>query len=195
MQQRGNPVLLVLCGLPPLLENLARSKSYTERMFSVEELGHLTAPEDRRALTEPARGTGREFEAGVVRHVVAQTGGYPFFVQSWGDALWRGSTGAIIDATDLTRLEPRIAEALDRSFYESRLARVGTWEKRVMLAIAQHGEEARIGEVQRTSGIPNSGIQPAVSRLSRRGLLYRPSRGVVAFTAPMFGAFLRRRAL
>ena len=33
-------------------------------------------------------------------------------------------------------------------------------------------------------------LQPT---LVRKGLLYRPTRGVVAFSAPLFGAYLRRR--
>jgi len=32
-----------------------------------------------------------------------------------------------------------------------------------------------------------------VTRLVRKGLVYRPARGRVAFTAPMFGAYIRRR--
>jgi hypothetical protein len=31
-----------------------------------------------------------------------------------------------------------------------------------------------------------------MANLVDKGLIYRPERGVVAFTAPMFGAFLRR---
>ena len=44
VQQRGIALMLVLCGLPPILENLARSKSYTERMFTLEHLGNLRPP-------------------------------------------------------------------------------------------------------------------------------------------------------
>jgi hypothetical protein len=33
---------------------------------------------------------------------------------------------------------------------------------------------------------------PLIGYLVDKGLVYRPSRGVVAFTAPMFGAYLRR---
>jgi len=38
----------------------------------------------------------------------------------------------------------------------------------------------------------NNEIQPTISSLIQKGLIYRPERARVAFTAPMFGAFLRR---
>lgn len=52
-QQDGLPVMLVACGLPPLIENLAAAQSYTERMFEGQRVGALGAPEDRLALVRP----------------------------------------------------------------------------------------------------------------------------------------------
>jgi hypothetical protein len=39
----------------------------------------------------------------------------------------------------------------------------------------------------------NNAVQPTLRSLVHKGLVYRPERGRVAFTAPMFGAFIRRR--
>jgi hypothetical protein len=36
------PVMLVVCGLPPLVTNLQRARSHSERLFRAEELGNLT---------------------------------------------------------------------------------------------------------------------------------------------------------
>jgi len=46
-------MMLMLCGLPPVVDNLSRSKSYSERMFATLELGNLRPPEDRAALVDP----------------------------------------------------------------------------------------------------------------------------------------------
>ena len=78
---------LVLCGLPSLVENLAKSKSYTERMFNVEELGNLRPPEDKRALTEPAAHLGRTYTEETVSAVLDDTAGYPVFIQLYGDQI------------------------------------------------------------------------------------------------------------
>jgi hypothetical protein len=193
-QQRGVPVMLVLCGLPPLVENLSRSKSYSERMFIPERLGDLRPPEDRAALTDPAVRHGRRFDEEVVDAVVEDTGGYPFFIQLYGDALWNGSPAQTITMRDLKRLRPRILSVLDEGFFESRYQRAGTIERRILHAIAeQGGESATTEQVQMRTGWTNSELQPRLAALVSKGLVYRPARGQVAFTAPMFGAFLRRR--
>lgn len=193
-QQRGVPVMLVLGGLPPLAENLARSKSYSERMFVSERLGNLRPPEDQAALVDPAVRLGRRFEPEVVDAVTEDSGGYPFFIQLYGDALWAGSSGELITMRDLRRLRPRILTALDNGFFDSRYLRAGTVERRVLHAIAdQGGESATTEQIQMRTGWTNSELQPRLAALLQKGLVYRPQRGRIAFTAPMFGAYLRRR--
>lgn len=194
-QQRGVPVMLVLGGLPPLIENLSRSKSYSERMFVPERLGNLRAPEDQAALIDPAARLGRRYDPAVVDAVAEDSGGYPFFIQLYGDALWGGSSGAVITMRDFRRLRPRIVAALDTGFFESRYLRAGTVERRVLHAIAdQGGESATSEQIQMRTGWNNSELQPRLAALLQKGLVYRPERGRIAFTAPMFGAYLRRRS-
>lgn len=118
VQQRGVPLVLVLCGLPSVVEHLARSKSYSERMFTTEVLGNLRPPEDCAALEGPAARHGRRFAEDAVEAVVGDTAGYPFF---------------------------------------------------------------------------NNQPQPVLRSMVRKGLIYRPERGRIAFTAPMFGAYIGRR--
>jgi hypothetical protein len=55
------------------------------------------------------------------------------------------------------------------------------------------GEGAALEHVVRASGLANNLLHPILRSLIQKGLVYRPERGRVAFTAPMFGAFLRRR--
>jgi AAA ATPase domain len=193
VQQRGSPVLLVLCGLPPILENLARAKSYSERMFTLEHLGNLRPPEDRAALVDPARALGREYEEAAVAAILQQTAGYPYFLQLYGDLLWRGTAGATITLADFERLRPEIESVLDRGFYESRYLRTTPRERAVLHAIAQQGEQASVRQIQAASGLANNVLQPTLASLVRKGLVYRPARGLVAFSAPLFGAYLRRR--
>ena len=51
VQQHGLPLMLMLCGLPPVVDNLSRSKSYSERMFTTLVLG-TTQPEALQTLAE-----------------------------------------------------------------------------------------------------------------------------------------------
>src|SRR4030088_1887587 len=59
VQQHSLPLMLMLCGLPPVVGHLSRSKSYSERMFATQELGYLRPPEDRAAFGDPAGRLGR----------------------------------------------------------------------------------------------------------------------------------------
>jgi hypothetical protein len=57
-QRLGLAVMLVVCGLPTLTDNLARAKSYSERMFQAELLDALRPPEDGLAFTRPIHAVG-----------------------------------------------------------------------------------------------------------------------------------------
>ena len=192
VQQKGLPLMLMLCGLPPLVDNLSRSKSYSERMFSTMVLGNLRPPEDRAALVDPAVRLGRRFADDVVEPVMTDSGGYPFFIQVYGDALWTGTQGETISLADLRRLRPRILATLDAGFFRARYVRASPNERKLMHDIASHGESATIEQIQQASGRRNNELQPTISALIQKGLVYRPERARVAFTAPMFGAFILR---
>jgi hypothetical protein len=192
VQQHGLPLMLMLCGLPPVVDNLARSKSYSERMFTTMVLGNLRPPEDRAALVDPAVRLGRRFADDVIDAVLNDTGGYPFFIQVYGDSLWNASQGETINMGDLRRLRPRILATLDAGFFRARYVRASPNERRLMREIATFGETATIEQIQHASGKRNNEIQPTISTLIQKGLVYRPERARIGFTAPMFGAFLLR---
>lgn len=192
VQQHSLPLMLMLCGLPPVVDNLARSKSYSERMFATLELGNLRPPEDRAAFVDPAVRLGRRYADEVVDAVMVDSGGYPFFIQVYGDALWSGSHGETIAMADFRRLRPRILATLDSGFFRARYVRASPNERQLMRNIATFGETATIEQLQQVSGRRNNEIQPTVSALIQKGLVYRPERARIAFTAPMFGAFLLR---
>src|SRR6266581_4036564 len=155
-------------------------------------LGNLRPPEDRAALVDPATRLGRRFADEVVDEVMIDSGGYPFFIQVYGDALWNGSHGETIQIADLRRLRPRILATLDAGFFRARYVRASPNERKLMRNIASFGESATIEQLQQASGKRNNEIQPTISALIQKGLIYRPERARVAFTAPMFGAFLNR---
>ncbi len=170
VQQHGLPLMLMLCGLPPVVDNLARSKSYSERMFTTMVLGNLRPPEDRAALVDPATRLGRRFADEVVDEVMIDSGGYPFFIQVYGDALWNGSHGETIQIADLRRLRPRILATLDAGFFRARYVRASPNERKLMRHMAAFGESATVEQLQQASGRRNNEIQPTISALIAKGL-------------------------
>lgn len=189
------PLMLVVCGLPTVTENLARAKSYSERMFQAEELDRLRTPEDLYAFGQPLSVAGRGAEPGLAEMVIADTCGYPYFIQFLGAQLWEASEWPeVVRVQDYEEIRPAVLQALDRTFFDARLSRTSRLERRLLHAIAQDGESASIGSVVRQLAISNGAVQWAVLRLIEKGLLYRPERGTVAFTLPLFGDYLRRRS-
>lgn len=192
-QRESLPFMLVLCGLPTLTENLARARSYTERMFQAEQLDRLQPPEDVRAFTRPLKRVVREHDASVESLVRRDTLGYPFFVQYLGALLWDATTWpAPLTVEDYRHVRPLFLEGLDRSFFDVRLARISAFERRLVRAIAEDGEAAPVRRVVARLGVTNGAAQAAILRLVDKGLVYRPERGVIAFAVPLFGEYVRR---
>src|ERR1700694_4039248 len=192
-QRLGLAVMLVVCGLPTLTDNLARAKSYSERMFQAELLDALRPPEDGLAFTRPIQAAGHSVDTGVVESVRRDTGGYPFHIQFFGALLWEAcSPSATITNLDFERHRPTILRALDGAFFDARLARTSGLERRVLGAVAAGGEVASLQSVREGVNLPNRRMQPLIAELETKGLLYRPERGRLAFTVPLFGDYLRR---
>jgi AAA ATPase domain len=192
-QRSGLAVMLVMSGLPTLTDNLARARSYSERMFQAEVLDALRPPEDVLAFVRPLESSGRAVDAVVVESVRRDTGGYPFHIQFFGALLWEAcSSSACITDADFVRHRPTILRALDRAFFDARLARTSSLERRALRAVAAGGESTALHALRQTLNLPNRRMQPLVSRLEAKGLLYRPERGRLAFTVPLFGDYLRR---
>ena len=188
-------MMLVACGLPTLTDNLARAKSYSERMFQAEKLDALHPHEATLAFARPLEAGDRRADDDVIAAVLKDTGGYPFHIQFFGALLWDAvPTLRTITLRDFQRQRPTILRALDHAFFDARLARTSSAERRVLRAIAAQGEGASIQSLLELLSMSNHGIQPLVARLEGKGLLYRPERGCVSFTVPLFGDYLRRNA-
>ena len=193
VQQEGLPIMLVLSGLPPLIEHLASAKSYTERMFEGHEIGALREPEGRRALTEPAQKAGRDYDPAAVDAILEETGRYPYFIQFYGRELWDVSSSATIDARRFRRSRGEIQRKLDNYFYRARYTRATPAQRQLLREIARIGESASIQQLLETTGKRHNALQMLVRGLIDSGLVYRPDRGQVAFSAPMFGKFVLRQ--
>jgi len=199
------PVMLVMCGLPPLITNLQAARSHSERLFKVEELGNLRLEHDdartspaAAALTKASERSGISFPSDVAQQVAADVSGYPYFIQWYGEALWDAADEAGIDVVDGALYEATkitIQEGLDVEFFEGRYDEAKRAEQLTLrVAGALGGEGFRVGELAEQFGnlTPNA-VQQSVNRLTQNNLIYRVRHGEYAYTAPLFGDFLRRR--
>ena len=199
------PVMLVMCGLPPLITNLQAARSHSERLFKVEELGNLRLEHQRdepspaaAALTKAVEHSGIAFPMEIAERVAADVSGYPYFIQWYGEALWDAADDAgrdLIDAALYEAAKQPIQEGLDREFFEGRYDEAKRAEQLTLrVAGSLGGEGLRVGDLieQFTSLKPNA-VQQSLNRLTQNNLMYRVRYGEYAYTAPLFGDFLRRR--
>lgn len=193
VQQEGLPIMLVLSGLPPLIEHLASAKSYTERMFEGQEIGALRESEGRRALVEPARKADRDYEPAAVDAILEETGRYPYFIQFYGRELWDAASSSTIDVRAFKRSRGEIQHKLDTYFYRARYTRATPAQRQLLREIARIGETATIQQLLETTGKKHNAVQMLIRGLIDSGLVYRPDRGQIAFSAPMFGKFVLRQ--
>jgi len=191
--QRGLPVALVGAGLPPLPRLLRTAKPYAERMFAYHELDRLSDAEARSALVAPAGQRGVEYEPGAVDLIIAASAGYPHFIQEYGRVLWNEVERSPISAGDVEGADVLIKETLNRRFFKDRFEMASDAEQRYLSAMADVGDgPVRSAEVAARAGYKDSGSASVVrDSLLRKDLVYSSRRGLIDFTVPLFGGYLR----
>jgi hypothetical protein len=191
--QRGLPVALVGAGLPPLPRLLRTAKPYAERMFGYHELARLSEAEARSALVAPAGQRGVEYEPGAVDLIIAASAGYPHFIQEYGRVLWNEVEQSPISASDVDGADVLIKETLNRRFFKDRFEMASDAEQRYLSAMADVGDgPVRSAEVAARAGYKDSGSASVVrNSLLRKDLVYSSRRGLIDFTVPLFGGYLR----
>lgn len=191
--QRRLPVALVGAGLPQLRGQMGEAKSYAERLFDFPEVGPLSPDAATLAITKPARDQGVAFEAAAVERIVAETRGYPYFLQEWGKHAWDVAAASPITLADVRTASASAVAALDESFFRVRFDRLTPTEKRYLRAMADLGPGPhRSGDIADRLGRKVTSLAPTRNQLIAKGMIWSPSHGDTAFTVPLFDAFMKR---
>jgi hypothetical protein len=193
MAQRQLPLVLLGAGLPILPALAGESKSYAERLFNFPDVGPLSREDAFRALRDPVRAAGVEFDDDALTEVYRLTLGYPYFLQEWGYQSWNHASASPITLEVVKRATAAVIPRLDANFFRVRFDRLTPSEKRFLRALADLGAGAhRTGEIADKLGVKVTSLGPSRANLIRKGMIYSPSHGDMAFTVPLFDAFMRR---
>ncbi len=191
--QRSLPVTMVGAGLPQIAELAGDARSYSERLFKFPRIGNLDDLDARAALLEPAQAEGAEYSEAALDLAVDVTGGYPYFLQEMGYAVWGVAEGPTITREDIATAVPTYEAKLDESFFRVRLDRATEMESIYLRAMAELGPEAqKAQDVATVIGRKSTQVAPTRAQLINMGLLYTPEHGYAAFTVPHFDKFLKR---
>ena len=195
--QRQLPLLVAGAGLPSLPGLAGQAKSYAERLFVFREINSLPSELVAEALVVPAKAEGVAWQQSALDLAAETTKGYPYFVQEYGKQSWDVAGGpAVITADDVRAAAPIVTAELDSGFYRARLDRTTTAERRYLAAMASlGGGPYRSAEVAAAMGRTTAGVGSIRDALIKRGICHSPRRGHVAFTVPMFDAYIGRANL
>ena len=193
MQQRQLPLVLVGAGLPILPGLAGESKSYAERLFSFPTVGPLPEADAIKALQEPMQAAGVAFDAAALQEIFRNTGGYPYFLQEWGYQAWNHAERSPVTLDVVQECSATVSRRLDENFFRVRFDRLTPREKQFLRAMAELGPgPLRTGDIADKLQAKINLLGPVRASLIKKGMVYSPSHGDMAFTVPLFDAFMRR---
>ena len=191
--QRQLPITMIAAGLPQLLGQMGRAKSYAERLFAFIPIGPLDPVAAANALRLPVEREEEAIDPDAVARIYADTEGYPYFLQEWGKHSWDVADKSPITAADVAQAGVEALAELDASFFRVRFDRLTPAEKRYLRGMATLGPGPhRSGDIAEALGVKVTSVAPTRNSLVAKGMLYSPAHGDTAFTVPLFDAFMRR---
>lgn len=193
MQQRQLPVVLLGAGLPVLPGLAGESKSYAERLFAFPDVGALSETDANKAISEPALAADVVITDEALAETYRLTKGYPYFIQEWGYQIWNLAESSPIGLAVVKSAAESVSRRLDQNFFRVRFDRLTPGEKNFLRAMAELGPGAsRSGDIAACLGVKVNSIGPVRSKLIKKGMIYSPAYGDIAFTVPLFDEFMKR---
>jgi hypothetical protein len=187
------PITMVAAGLPQLVGQTGRARSYAERLFEFVSIDRLDAAAATAALCVPAKREGVDFSGSAIGVILGHTLGYPYFLQEWGRHSWNVAAASPIGQDDAERATHEAVAELDAGFFRIRFDRLTPAERRYLRAMAELGAGPhRSGDIADRMRRNVTSVAPVRNGLIAKGMLFSPAHGDTAFTVPLFDGFMKR---
>jgi hypothetical protein len=187
------PVIFFGAGLPQLAGIAGEAKSYSERLFNYATIGPLSVPAARSAIREPIESEGESIDDEALALIITETEGFPYFLQEWGYQAWNVAETSPINTAHAKTATVNALKRLDDGFFRVRLDRLTPKEREYVFAMASLGKGPyKSSDVAAQLGEPMQKLGPRRAAIIRKGMIYSPEHGDIAFTVPMFDQFLDR---
>jgi hypothetical protein len=136
---------------------------------------------------------GVVFEAPALAEIYRLTKGYPYFLQEWGYQAWNQAPGSPITLQIVQAATTTVISRLDEGFFRVRYDRLTPSERNFLRAMADLGPDAhRTGDIADRLGVKVTSLGPVRAKLIKKGMIYSPAHGDMAFTVPLFDEFMVR---
>jgi hypothetical protein len=186
------PVAFFGAGLTNSAAHLHEARTYTER-WRYPRLGRLDRNDTIAAISVPAEKQGVKFSEDALELLVAETAGYPFFIQEYASVVWTFTEGPTIDIGDIEGRIAGVRTDLDEQFYAPRFARLTDRECAYALALASLGEGAHpVNDVAHALGARSSSVSSIRNQLIKKDVIFASGPGVVEFRMPLTDRFIER---
>ncbi len=192
LSRRRLPLLIFGAGLPCLPALSAAARPHAAALFRHPLLGALPPDDARAALLRPAARLGVPFAPDALDELLRVTGAHPFALQAWAATVWDRLDAPRITLRDIRRAAPDATARLDATVFRPRLDEATPAGRRYLHALAEAGTPCTSAAAALLLGKGTSAFGPVRDSLLRRALIWSPRRGVLEFTVPGFGSFLRR---
>ena len=189
------PIIITAAGLPGIKAAAHKQRTYTERLFVFTDLGNLTRDEISQAICTPLARHNATIDDDAIDAIAKATQGYPYFVQEWAHDAWNAAPTPNITEAIIDDIRPMIEQRLDQTFYAARFDRLAPRERLYLTAMARLGPGPHAtGVIAAALGKDSARVGSIRGSLEDKGIIFAPSFGETAFTAPGFDGFLLRSA-
>ena len=190
------PLGVIGAGLPQTKGLLTRAATFGERSHEIT-LGDLDPETSASVLTPPAEALEVRWSEQALAEAVATAQGYPQSLQVIGAATWdaaRPAAGSTLTVSDflagLTEAERSLT-----SMYEARWSVTTAAERSFLTAMAAIGTvPVQRRQLADTLGVATTTLSTPRQSLINKGVIEEAGRGLLRFTVPGFGEFVRRRS-
>ncbi len=189
------PVTLIAAGLPQARSMCRNAGQYAER-FSYPWVNALSEEETVRVFRETAQLSDDDFTPEAARRGYAHTGGYPQFIQVYGELAWLRGADSPISARDMEAIHPLATIRLEEDFFSTRIEMATPEQQDLLLAMARlvratGKEQQTLTAIANEMGRPPHSVTYLFAPLVAKGLLHQPRpRGPYEMTVPKFADYL-----
>lgn len=188
------PAALLAAGLSHTPDVVTGAVTHAER-FQYRPMRDLEPHETREALTAPTSKLGVAWATDALATVVERAQGYPYFVQVYGDEVWRAAgnpdPGDQLTGRHVHAAQGRVDVDLTE-LYRTRWAKASAREREILAIMATHSELlVPRRDIATELGVDTTALSMARQSLLDKGIVDAPGHGMLAFTVPGFGAYVR----
>ena len=189
----GMNVAVAMAGLPNAISSVLNEKilTFLNRACKVD-LNPLQIADVSACYAKALRDLEIEFDAKTLNKAARATDGYPYLLQLVGYHMLKLLDGeSKLTATTLDLAVLNSKRVLSSDVILPRLNPLSAEDKRFLKSMAIDNEESRVLDIRCRLQAGKSHAQTYRRRLMEAGLIHSPSRGMLAFSIPYLGQYLR----